>query len=208
MESGHESNTKEFLEPLIALLSNDNTVQNLIEEFNVHAPHFRINKIAKITNSNRAQSLNYIEAVSSVVHLYISHNQNFEQEITTTFLPIQDKLRSFISSLNENGKKGLQMLYLAETQHRSEPHGIQYINDELFLKVVYDNGKPSGLFPLVKFEIAKNDNQATKDSDYFLCPVHVLKNLSEIFDRVYHETTTQIKEYKNQLSGGVVLYED
>lgn len=197
-----------YLEKLTPLLSDESIVQRLVKEVNDHAPHFRIDSIAEIINSNHEQSFEYIAMLSSIVHMHMSHNSDFEEKLTTTLSPIQDKLSSFISLLNENGKKGLQLNFLAENYLQQEPHGIQSIDDELFLKIIYDDEKPIGMTPLLKLKIIQNNNQINQPSDYFLCSIHTLKGLSNAFGKLYHETITQLKEYDNQLDGKMVLYDD
>ena len=198
---------EESLSTFTKLLSKDNIVKNLATEFNLHAPHFRLNKIAEITNSERLQTLDYIAALSSVVHFYMSHNSEFEKKLTTTFNSIQDKLRLFTSSLDENGKNGLQINYLAENQYSTESDKISSIDSEMFLKMVYDDDRLIGTFPLVKMRIRKNHNQDNKP-DYFILPVYVLKSLSAIFNNVHQENMTQVRDYIDKFGGKVIVYDE
>ena len=203
MDVKHKS-LNESLKLLTEALSKDDVIKNLVMEFNNHAPQFRINKISEITNSDRTRSFNYIRVLSFIVHQYISHNSVFEKDLTTDLKSIEDKLRLFISTLNENGKNGLHLNYLADNQNHDESSGIRAINSNIFLKIIYNDEIPVGALPLVKLEIIRNDSNK---SNYFL-PTYVLKELSDIFSSIHDDEVDQIQDYKNKINSKVIIYDD
>lgn len=204
MIADHELWTKSS-DLLAELLSSDTIIRNLSAEFNTYAPQFRINKIAEIINADNSKSLNCITVLSSIVHLYISHNQDYEKNMTTVLKPIKEKLVLFMTTLNENGRNGLHLNYLAENQQRNETHKIHSVNDELVLKMIYNDNEPIGILPLIKLEIIK-ENQIDKP-EYFILPIHILKNLSKAFSNMYNTNITQINAYKNKLDNNMIIYD-
>ncbi len=44
-------------------------------------------------------------------------------------------------------------------------------------------------------------------SGYFLLPIYVLKDLSDIFSKMYDEKITQINDYKNNVDDNVIVYD-
>ena len=210
MTSDHEEWAEKSLNTLKELLTMDGKIiKNLAIELNRSTPHFHIRKIAEITKLDHSQSLQNIMALSAIVHFYVSHNSGFEKELKTTLNPAQDKLRLFISTLNEKGKNGLQIMFLANNQYISEPRALHATNDELIFKLVYDdNGKSIGMFPLVKLELSTDPNLRNESSESYLFPVHVLKNLSDVFRNSYDNNITQIKKYSNKLEGEIIIFDD
>lgn len=168
-------------------------------------------KIAQLLETEEKNVKYMRDAIITLTHGYTSHRDELDDDFTNAKLEknIKDDLKSFLSSLNENALKAIDMVYFSENSGDKVP-SLREITDSRLLLTKISNHKRQlvGYLPLVRMRMSiDEENEETTDIAVFMS-LDELKSLIRYLNRIYDDLKQEAGEYRESIGESVLIMRD
>ncbi len=189
----------------------ENTISELKKVINEKGANLSTTKINKIIKSGPPPIGSSLRgALSMLVHQYLHHKENYEQELSECSLNQEEKkkIKEFIESLSTNGLEGMNIR--SETRYLPIENTFTSLASEVSMRAIHDEeGKLVAFLPILRCRISvlNQDEDSDKITKFDL----ELDELTDIIDgltNARNDFIKQAKEYKNNIKCQVIITND